>query len=144
VAINPQNTQALTTLGDVAYASKIYKLAEAYYEEALSIDLDNGNALLGKGKVDRYNLNPRAAKEAFNRAIDLNPQWAQPLQERARLYRENNFLREALADLDRAKELAPNDYWVALDRGNVLLDLGRKKEALEEYQRAITLDGDYF
>jgi len=101
-------------------------------------------ALLGKGKVDRYNRNPQAAEEAFNRVISMNPDWALPLQERARLYRENNFLREALADLDKAKELAPHDYWVAMDRGNVLLDLGRKEEALKEYERAIGINGDYF
>ncbi|HRS03154.1 MAG TPA: tetratricopeptide repeat protein, partial [Treponema sp.] len=143
VSINPKNTQALTSLGDVAYAAKTYKLAEAYYKKALSIDPNNSEALLGKGKVDRYNRNPQAAEEAFNRVISMNPDWALPLQERARLYRENNFLREALADLDKAKELAPHDYWVAMDRGNVLLDLGRKEEALKEYERAIGINGDY-
>ncbi|AEJ20694.1 Tetratricopeptide TPR_2 repeat-containing protein [Gracilinema caldarium DSM 7334] len=144
VSINPKNTQALTTLGDVAYAAKTYKLAEAYYKKVLSIDPNHSEALIGKGKVDRYNKNPKSAEEAFNKVISMNPDWALPLQERARLYRENNFLREALADLDKAKELAPRDYWIALDRGNVLLDLGKKEEALKEYERAISIDGDYF
>jgi tetratricopeptide (TPR) repeat protein len=76
--------------------------------------------------------------------VRLFPQWASPLHERGRLYRGAGYAREALADLDAAKALEPDNYWIAVDRGNTLIDLNRKPEALEEFTRAISMNPEVF
>jgi tetratricopeptide (TPR) repeat protein len=49
-----------------------------------------------------------------------------------------------LSDLDKAKELNNNDYWISMDRGMVLVDLNRKQLALEEFVHAQSLNPDHF
>jgi len=46
--------------------------------------------------------------------------------------------------MDRALALAPDDYWVAVDRGTLLMGMGRRKDALAEFERAKTLSPDEF
>jgi tetratricopeptide (TPR) repeat protein len=94
--------------------------------------------------VYRYEKNPKNAEQLLNRAVRLYPQWASPLHERARLYRGAGYPQEALDDLDGAKKLDPDNYWIAVDRGAALIDLNRKPEALDEFTRAIAINPEIF
>jgi len=49
-------------------------------------------------------------------------------------------MRQALADFDEAKKLAPDDYWIAIDRGTLLFEMNRKPDSLEEFNRAISIN----
>jgi tetratricopeptide (TPR) repeat protein len=49
-----------------------------------------------------------------------------------------------MTDIDTAKKLAPNNYWVAVDRGIILLSLNKRPEALEEFRQAIALEPNNF
>jgi predicted Zn-dependent protease len=60
------------------------------------------------------------------------------------LYKGAGFLQEALQDLDAAKKIDPNNYWVSVDRAATLIDLNRKPEALTELDHAIALSPDSF
>jgi tetratricopeptide (TPR) repeat protein len=60
--------------------------------------------------------------------------------ERGRFYWGRGFLLQALADYDEAKRLESNDYWIAIDRANLLLEMNRKSQALEEFNRAIEIN----
>ncbi|MCL2127399.1 MAG: hypothetical protein FWH38_04015, partial [Treponema sp.] len=62
----------------------------------------------------------------------------------ARLYKGAGFPEEALRDLNEAKRLDPESYWISVDRAATLIDLGRKQEALEELNRSVTLSPDNF
>ncbi len=144
VAADPKHVPSLAALGSVALRSRVYRSAEEFYDRALALDPANAEALIGKARSRRAMDDPKGAERVLNKAIADNPAWALPLQERARLYRENDFLKNALADLDAAVVLAPDDYWIALDRGNVLLDMMRKADALTEFVRASTLYPEHF
>jgi len=50
---------------------------------------------------------------------------------------------EALADLNRAIELDPNQTRAIADRGETYRITGRYDEALADFNRAIELDSDY-
>jgi tetratricopeptide (TPR) repeat protein len=142
--IDDAHVGALIGMGDISRVNRSLRTAAGYYDRALAVEPDNGDALLGRADIHRRGGQLEAAADLLNRAIDLYPQWASPLAERARLYRGERALAKALADLDAAKQLAPTDYWISCDRGNVLIDMGRKRDALEEFQRAISIGPDNF
>jgi tetratricopeptide (TPR) repeat protein len=66
------------------------------------------------------------------------------LQERARLYKSAGFLNDALEDIDAALKIEPDNCWVIVDRGLVLIDMNRRSEALAEFNRATALDPNVF
>ncbi|MDR0289414.1 MAG: hypothetical protein LBI06_00580, partial [Treponema sp.] len=63
---------------------------------------------------------------------------------RSRLYKGAGYPADALKDLDAAKQLAPDNYWISVDRAAVLIDLNRKPEALVELDHAISLSPGAF
>jgi tetratricopeptide (TPR) repeat protein len=142
--LEPNHTRALNALGDLAFQTRSLSTAASYYDKALEAEPDNGDALVGRAGVYRYQRNPKQAEALLNRAVVLYPQWTRPLSDRARLYKGAGFYADALNDLDRAQKIDGNDYWIALDRGVVLVDLDRKEEALAEFDRAIAMDPDIF
>jgi tetratricopeptide (TPR) repeat protein len=144
IKADPKNVRALTDLGNISLGAANLWVAANYFDQALAADPDNGEALLGRATVYRYSQEPRRAEQLLNRAIIRYPKWASPLHERARLYKGAGFLNDALSDFNAAKALDPDNYWIAVDRGITLMDLGRKQEALEEFRRAIVLDPKNF
>ena len=144
IKIDPKNVKALCDLGYIAMSGKSLRTAANYFERALAEDNTSGEALIGRAIVYRYAHEPKKSEQLLNHAIKLYPQWASPLNERARLYKGAGFLKEALADLDAAKKMEPYNYWISVDRGNTLLELARRQEALEEFIYATTLDPKNF
>jgi tetratricopeptide (TPR) repeat protein len=144
VQTDPAHIRALVALGNVAFRARSLSSAASWYDRALQAEPDNGDALVGRAGVYRYQRNPRQAEALLNRAVTLYPRWTRPLADRARLYEGAGFYADALNDLDRAKALDGNDYWIAVDRGVVLVNLDRKEEALAEFNRAIAMDPNIF
>ena len=142
--IDPVHTRALNDLGNISLGNRSLRVAAGYFDRAIAAEPDNGEALVGRATVYRYNREPRKAEQLLNRAINGNPQWARALQERARLYKGAGFLTDALSDLDTAKKIEPENYWIAVDRGLVLMDMNRKQEALEEFNYASGVNPNNF
>ncbi|MDR2942703.1 MAG: tetratricopeptide repeat protein [Treponema sp.] len=140
VSIDPKNLNAITELGYIALRAQSLRTAAAQFEKALAIDGDYREALVGRAVVYRYTNDPKRSEQLLNRAIRQNPQWVTPFHERARLYKGAGFLQDALKDLDTAKEIEPDNYWVCVDRAAVLIELNRRKDALEDLDRAVILD----
>jgi tetratricopeptide (TPR) repeat protein len=142
--LDPNHVQALVSLGTIYLRSRSWRTAAPYFDQALAVEPENGDALLGRAQVYQATQDPQNAEMLLTKAIGLFPQWLTPRIQRAQVYRNARFFLRALADLDAAKQIAGTDYWVAVDRGAVLMDLDRKPEALEEYERAVTLDPNNF
>ncbi|MDR1506713.1 MAG: tetratricopeptide repeat protein [Treponema sp.] len=142
--IEPDNVQALVALGTIAASASAFRTAAAFYDKALAAEEGNGEALIGRAWVYRNEKDPKNAERLLNQAVSLYPDWVTPVHERARLYKAAGFPREALADMDKARAMDGGDYWIAFDRGDVLVDLNRKQEALEEFERAKKINPDYF
>jgi tetratricopeptide (TPR) repeat protein len=136
--------RAYTTLGNLSLAHQSLREAAAYFDQALNADENAGDALLGRASVYRLQNKPNEAQTLLNKAISLYPQWADPLSERARLYHDQGFPGAALIDLDAARALSPNDYWISYERGTVLIALRRKQEALAEFERTVNLNPGYY
>jgi tetratricopeptide (TPR) repeat protein len=141
---DPIHVDALISMAGLRLSKRAFKDAAAYYDRALAAAPENGNALIGRALVYRYNHDANNAETLLTRAVELYANWPSAYGERARFYRDAKKPALALVDLDIAKKLAPMDYWIATDRGSVLIDLRQKRAALEEYQRAISLEPENF
>ncbi|GHU87669.1 hypothetical protein FACS189476_03480 [Spirochaetia bacterium] len=144
IKADPANTAALVDLGNMALRSGSYRNAASYFDRALQGDDGNFDALLGRALIYLYSHDPKNSETLLNKAVVLYPASAAPLHERARLYKNTGYKRQALIDLDAAKERDSENYWIAVDRGSVLVDLNRKREALEEFNRANQLEPGNF
>jgi len=87
-------------------------------------------------------LNVGKAREAipyFDRAIRLNPRYAEVYTNRGIAWREMGDLSGAIADFDKAIELNPNDRANG-DRGITRLVQGKDAEAQQDFARCFDLD----
>ncbi|MCL2042624.1 MAG: tetratricopeptide repeat protein [Treponema sp.] len=137
---DPQNLKAHSDLGYIALQTNSVRTAAGHFDRALAIDPNYREALVGRAIAYRYSGDLRRSEQLLNQAIRQNPQWATPYHERARLYKGAGFPEDALLDLDTAKSLEPENYWISVDRAATLLDLNRRPEALEELNHSVALD----
>jgi tetratricopeptide (TPR) repeat protein len=80
---------------------------------------------------------------SYNRAVELQPAYAEAFSNRGNVLFDLKRLDEACASYDRAVQLKPDYAEVFNNRGTVLQNLNRPAEALASYDRAVQLKGDY-
>jgi tetratricopeptide (TPR) repeat protein len=144
IKIDPNHTRALTDLGNINLGNRALKTAALYFDRAIASDPDYGEALVGRAVVYRYNQEPKKSEQLLNRAIINNPGWAHPWHERSRLYKGAGFITDALQDIEKAKALEPDNYWISIDRAMILFEMNRRSEALLEFDYANSLPGKNF
>jgi tetratricopeptide (TPR) repeat protein len=88
---------------------------------------------------DKYEL----ALEAFDKAIELKPDYAAAWYNRGVILDKLGRYDEALEAYDKVIELKPDDTDAWYNRGFVLDEFGRYDEALEAYDKVIKLKPDY-
>lgn len=81
----------------------------------------------------------RRAAEAVERALQLEPEADRVRQVEAMLYFEQRRIPAALAAVDHALALNPNNTLALADRGRALVMLGRAEEAFDPLERAMRL-----
>jgi tetratricopeptide (TPR) repeat protein len=128
------------TLGDILFYLAQHDEALRFYTAASVLRPHNpylinsiGNALLQKKAY-------LEARDAFSKAIELKPDYADAWLNRGQSYVYLNQLDQALADFDKADQLEPLDFWARLRRGLVLERLGRWKQALADYSKCMELE----
>ena len=84
----------------------------------------------------------RSSARRFNKAISLDPNYAQAYANRALIYRKTNRLDLALADDDKALTIAADYAPAYVGRGIVYRAQGHATEALADFNKAITLKPD--
>jgi tetratricopeptide (TPR) repeat protein len=142
--INENHVPALIARGNMYLGSDSLRLAAAQFDKALTIEPDNLEALTGKASVHRYQKQPEEAMTLANQAVERYPGKLSGYALRAQLFRDAGQMDRALDDLAVAEGLAPTDYWICYDKGRALLALNRRDEALDAFERAITLDKNEF
>lgn len=127
-----------------------FEKSVAYFQEAIDKDSTFAPAYVGMGGAwERLGTNLVGASldearpkiiEAANKAIELDPQIAEPHDLLGRVYENQWRWQEADAEFRKALELDPNDVGAQLGVARLLLCHGRIDEALEWSQRAGKLD----
>jgi tetratricopeptide (TPR) repeat protein len=82
---------------------------------------------------------PDEALDSFDRAIAIEPRYAEAHNNRGGVLRERGDQEAALASFDRAVALNPDYALAHCNRGMVLNELCRPKQALASMDRAIAL-----
>lgn len=95
--------------------------------------LDEGNVYFSVGQ---YGM----AIDRYTRALELEPDNAAALYNRANARARTRAYDEALEDYNRALELSPNDPDILNNRGMLHLIRHRFAEAIADFERALALD----
>ncbi|CDM65457.1 tetratricopeptide repeat protein [Pyrinomonas methylaliphatogenes] len=112
------------------------KEAETALRRALELEPQNGAALMALARL-RYRLGAVAeARQLAQRATALPEAKASDWRERALIERASGDLQAALASLNRALAIAPDDPAIRLDRAQLLLALGEPNRAREDLRIA--------
>lgn len=81
-----------------------------------------------------------AAVDAFSRAIELDPRFAEAWNRRATTYFQMGRYHDALDDIRRVLALEPRHFGALAGRGLCLRALDRPEEALEAYEKAFDIN----
>jgi Tfp pilus assembly protein PilF len=74
--------------------------------------------------------------------FELQPQAPEALAGRAQANLKKGLAAKALPDVEQALSLDPNDPFAHDTRAHVLAALGRRKEAIAEYRKALAIEPD--
>lgn len=113
--------------------------ALAEFEQALTTDPYNIQALYGRGLIYQGRGQHQQAIDDFTAASGLSPQKAEPLIGRATSYLALDKAKQAASDLDEAVLADPNNVAAWSARGQAYERLGDKAKAAASYNRALAL-----
>jgi|GEM_PF-900597 uncharacterized membrane protein/Tfp pilus assembly protein PilF len=102
--------------------------ADAYYNLGVSY-----------GKLGNYTQ----AISDFDRAIEINPEYADAYKGRGVAYGNLGNYTQAISDFDRAIEINPDYAMAYYDRGVVYEILGNNRQAISDFDRAIEINPEY-
>ncbi len=123
-------------------------LAQFYFQEALRSDEANADALVGKGRALSCQGAYPEAIEAFQAALQVQPNHLQALVHLANTYQYqyqadptaySGRLADALDTIQRAEQVASNDARVQNTKGIVLYQLGDLQQARATLEQAASL-----
>ena len=114
-----------------------YSMARADYDAFLAIQPEHLEAHLGLARVLQL-LNRRAdAVDELNRCVQMFPDSADAYAARAAYETQLKQYDAALYDWDEALRLRPNDASLTVSTVDILLNLGRIREAREDLDKAV-------
>jgi tetratricopeptide (TPR) repeat protein len=138
VVVQPTDLRALANLGNALLkAAQPIRAAECL-ERALSIKPDYPLALCNLGLVRLAQDKCHEAADLFSRVIAIDSAVAEAHYGLGSALRKSRRFSQALASFDHAIALAPNSGGY-LERGDVLIELGRTGDALGSYEQALAL-----
>ena len=135
----PESGQVLFDFG----ASEIAERVAPVVAEAASRSAGKGSLAAGdwyEWGCELEDAAPDQAREAYRRALELEPDHADALVNLGRLLHAAGAPGVAEAHYRRALEARPDDETAVFNLAVVLEDQGRLDEALAAYERAVTID----
>jgi Tfp pilus assembly protein PilF len=104
------------------------------------------NSALTYNNRGYYFMNEGRDKEAindFNKAIELDPGFADTYNLRGMVFMNEQKNSEAINDFNKAIELHPDNAHAYVNRGWLFMNEGKNKEAIDDFNKAIELDPRY-
>ncbi|HJS23797.1 MAG TPA: tetratricopeptide repeat protein, partial [Pyrinomonadaceae bacterium] len=118
--------------------------AEEAATKALTLDGARAEAHTALGYVKHYNWDWPAAEQDFKRAIELNPNYANAHNFYASYLMSRGRVDESIAASNRARELDPFSLSISAQRGFLLENARRYKEAIEQLRGVIAMDPNHY
>jgi len=136
----PESGQILFDFDVAELARKVAPLARRAFREAKTGPRQlSAEEWYGWG-CELEAVSPAEAREAYERALELDPAHPDAHVNLGRLLHEGGKPAEAETHYRRALAARPDDATAAFNLGVALEDLGRAEEALSAYERAAELD----
>jgi len=136
--LDPDNPALWNYRGEFERAAGDLEAGLESLTRAIQLDPERPGSWVGRGQMRlHFAKEPVAAERDFTRALELDPERDVALFERAQARVELGRPRDALADLERAAQVAPGRaaYWTKLAK--VRYDLGLEAEADASIAEAI-------
>jgi tetratricopeptide (TPR) repeat protein len=124
----PASIPALRALVEIAHATEQLAVAEKFVEAALRAHPEEASFFALRGRVRELRGEPERAREAYERAVELDGDEALALAGLARLATADDPAK-ALALFDRALAIDPAEVDSSLAAARILRILGREEEA---------------
>ena len=143
-AIQPQETDVWTALGDLLRSSNEYAEAASAYDKAIAGTPEGDRRLIGlyyaRGVSLERSNRWEAAERDFRAALKLNPDRADVLNYLGYSWVDKGeHLDEAVAMLEKARALRPLDGFIADSVGWAYYRLGRYQDAARALEEAVQL-----
>ena len=144
VSMDPSNKEDWYYLGRAYYTVARLADAKKAFEAVLALDPRNVRAENNLGLIHESSGEPAAAIEAYRRAIewqeDSLEQSEQPYVNLGNILMEQGQGKDAMAPLEKAVALAPNNAFCRLTLGIYYHKVGRLGDARRELEEATKLD----
>jgi len=114
--------------------------AEESYRRAVELQPSHARAHNNLGCVLHMQGKLDAALAEYRKALDLDPGLPQANQNYASIVRDGEALQRAAQSYVRQTQANPRDAMAYTDLGNTWRELGRHREALAAYERALSID----
>ncbi|MFO8175365.1 MAG: tetratricopeptide repeat protein [Longimicrobiales bacterium] len=134
--------QTYSLFGDPLFQMEDTTGAIAEADAALAEDPGNVERIIAAGRIRRNFWQYRQAMELYTRAIELAPEDWRPYRYRGHRHISLREFDAAVADLERARSLAPLNWDVAYHLGLAYYLSGRFQDASAEYRRCLGLAQD--
>jgi len=150
---NTEDNGILIEVTQKLYDEKKYSEAILFLNEALSINSEDKRTLrlknLIRGKAEDFceegiklakNGNNEKAFECIDKALKINPQYAEAWNAKGRILEVQENYEEAIKAYDEAIKFEPGYWKPYFNKGNVLVIQENLDEAINMYDKAIELD----
>ena len=138
----PNFARAQLDLGAVLHHQKKIADAEAAYQKALELYPHFWEARLALANLYDQTQQPQKAIRAFTSALALKPDQPDILYKLAFWHRQAGETQQAQTLLDRLHKTQQNHLGGWLLRGDMAELEEKDKEAIEAYEKALTINGD--
>ena len=102
---NPEDFEALSTLGDKYFESARYFEAIQTYDKALAVNPMCADCLNDRGLALYYSGDPKSALESFDKAVAIEPEYVHAWLSKGFVLVSEGRYNEAIAPLNKVKEL---------------------------------------
>ncbi|MEZ4830089.1 MAG: tetratricopeptide repeat protein [Bacteroidia bacterium] len=137
--LNPQNSFALKSLGEIASREEAYDQAIHYFSKALEAGEDKEIFMLrGVCHFRKNNPDFRAAAEDFGKAQAFLPRLEELYVWRAQCFAELGDVYSAIAEYDKLTEISPSKAGFFVDRGALKIAID-PEGALEDFNQALEI-----
>lgn len=137
-----EGPQATSLFGEALFARPDSAGALQAVDAAVRANPRDPEALLAAGRERRHLWQYRQAMALYTRAADLAPEDWRPFRFRGHRHLSVREFDRGIQDLEKARELAPNNWDVAYHLGLAYFLAGRFGDAADEYVRCLDLADD--
>jgi tetratricopeptide (TPR) repeat protein len=139
LAITPQLAEGHTCIGNVFFSRGRYEEAVQQFQRSLDLDHNNDETLRSLAAAYQKLGNPKAAEDAYRKAILLRPNYWGVYSSFGTFYYNQARYADAVLMFKKTIQLAPLYYNGYSNLGAMYLLLGDYKEAVEALNQSIAL-----